>query len=89
MSDRTTKVSCPLQESNALKKAANVGDDQSGTPFVFPPSIPSVPIDTTTAPSAAWMIGVGDQAQPFNMDPSLELLGLNLNELWGESWELG
>lgn len=35
------------------------------------------------------MIGVGDQAQPFNMDPSLELLGLNLNELWGESWELG
>ncbi|KAM0251109.1 hypothetical protein ACHAQJ_008354 [Trichoderma viride] len=32
---------------------------------------------------------VNDQTQPFNLDPSLELLGLNLNELWGESWELG
>jgi hypothetical protein len=31
----------------------------------------------------------GDQPQPFNFDPSLELLGLNLNELWGEAWELG
>lgn len=30
-----------------------------------------------------------DQTQPFNLDPSLELLGLNLNEIWGESWELG
>ncbi|OAQ74347.1 C6 zinc finger domain-containing protein [Pochonia chlamydosporia 170] len=62
---------------------------KSVTPFIFPPSIPTVPVDPTTAPATAWMIGVGDQAQPFNMDPSLELLGLNLNELWGESWELG
>ncbi|OAA34947.1 C6 zinc finger domain containing protein [Metarhizium rileyi] len=62
---------------------------KSVTPFMFPPSIPSVPVDPATAPATAWMIGVGDQAQPFNMDPSLELLGLNLNELWGESWELG
>ncbi|EFY84518.1 hypothetical protein J3459_021645 [Metarhizium acridum] len=62
---------------------------KSVTPFIFPPSIPTVPVDPTTTPATAWMIGAGDQAQPFNMDPSLELLGLNLNELWGESWELG
>ena len=54
---------------------------------MFPPSIPTVPVDPTAA--TPWMIGTGEGAQPFNMDPSLELLGLNLNELWGESWELG
>jgi hypothetical protein len=37
----------------------------------------------------SWLLGAGDQAHPYNMDPSLELLGLNLNEIWGESWELG
>ncbi|KHN98214.1 C6 zinc finger domain containing protein [Metarhizium album ARSEF 1941] len=62
---------------------------KSVTPFAFPPSMPAVPVDATTAPATAWMVGAGDSAQPFNMDPSLELLGLNLNELWGESWELG
>ncbi|KAL6858413.1 N-terminal binuclear Zn cluster-containing protein [Trichoderma novae-zelandiae] len=50
------------------------------TPFTFP-ALPTVPVDT------AW--GVNDTTQPFNLDPSLELLGLNLNEIWGESWELG
>lgn len=71
----------------------------SATPFILPPSsLPTTattattiaaPVDPTAAPATAWMFGAGDQAQPFNMDPSLELLGLNLNELWGESWELG
>ncbi|KPM40611.1 hypothetical protein AK830_g5930 [Neonectria ditissima] len=59
---------------------------QSVTPFTYnPATIPSGPIDSNQTP---WLIG-GDQAQPFNLDPSLELLGLNLNEIWGESWELG
>ncbi|KAH7273772.1 hypothetical protein FSOLCH5_001345 [Fusarium solani] len=58
---------------------------QSVTPFSFTPTMPSAPIDPNQAP---WMIG-GDPTQPFNLDPSLELLGLNLNEIWGESWELG
>ncbi|GAB0133621.1 hypothetical protein EsDP_00002025 [Epichloe bromicola] len=67
---------------------------KSATPFILPPSsLPTTttaaPVDPTAAPATAWMFGAGDQAQPFNMDPSLELLGLNLNELWGESWELG
>ncbi|KAK7413066.1 hypothetical protein QQX98_008074 [Neonectria punicea] len=60
---------------------------QSVTPFTYnnPATISSAPIDSNPA---TWLIG-GDQAQPFNLDPSLELLGLNLNEIWGESWELG
>ncbi|KAM4060086.1 fungal specific transcription factor [Hirsutella rhossiliensis] len=63
---------------------------KSVTPFNFNPTISSVSVDPT-APGS-WILsgaGAGDQAQPFNLDPSLELLGLNLNELWGESWELG
>ncbi|KAK2589919.1 hypothetical protein QQS21_012399 [Conoideocrella luteorostrata] len=59
-----------------------VPDPKSIAPFILP-------VDPTAAPATAWMLGAGDPAQPFNMDPSLELLGLNLNELWGESWELG
>lgn len=59
---------------------------QSVTPtFSFTPTMPTAPMDPNQAP---WMIG-GELAQPFNLDPSLELLGLNLNEIWGESWELG
>ncbi|KAL6919781.1 hypothetical protein ACHAPO_008770 [Fusarium lateritium] len=59
---------------------------QSVTPFSFTPTMPvAVPIDPSQAP---WMMG-GDPTQPFNLDPSLELLGINLNEIWGESWELG
>lgn len=65
-------------------KHANRGH-QTMTPFRFTPTIAPVPLDSTTAP---WLLPV-DQNQPFNMDPSLELLGLNLNELWGDSWELG
>lgn len=55
---------------------------QSVTPFTFAPSLPSVSMDPSSQP---WLIG----GEPFNLDPSLELLGLNLNEIWGESWELG
>lgn len=58
---------------------------KSVTPFLFPPSMPSVPLDPT---ASQWLMS-NDQTQPFNLDPSLELLGINLNELWGESWELG
>lgn len=58
---------------------------QSVTPFSFTPTMGPAPMDPTTAP---WLMP-NDQTQPFNLDPSLELLGLNLNELWGESWELG
>lgn len=65
---------------------------QSVTPFTFSsnPTMqqqqPTAPIDPSQAP---WLMGPGDATQPFNLDPSLELLGLNLNEIWGESWELG
>lgn len=59
---------------------------QSVTPFAFTPSMPSAPMDPASAP---WLMSNGDTTQPFNLDPSLELLGINLNELWGESWELG
>lgn len=62
----------------------NVGV-QSVTPFTFTPTMPAAPMDPSQGP---WMMG-GDLTQPFNLDPSLELLGLNLNEIWGESWELG
>ncbi|ATY59146.1 C6 zinc finger domain containing [Cordyceps militaris] len=66
---------------------ANVSNPaQSVTPFAFTPSMPSAPLDPSAAP---WLMSNGDAAQPFNLDPSLELLGINLNELWGESWELG
>lgn len=54
--------------------------NQSVTPFSFP-ALSTVPAEPS------W--GVNDTTQPFNLDPSLELLGLNLNEIWGESWELG
>lgn len=59
---------------------------QSVPPFAYNPAMPAAPIDPNQAP---WLMAGGDQTQPFNLDPSLELLGLNLNEIWGESWELG
>ncbi|KFA61158.1 hypothetical protein S40285_02170 [Stachybotrys chlorohalonatus IBT 40285] len=52
-------------------------------PFPFTSVLPSVGVDASAAP---WLVGT-DVTQPFNLDPSLELLGLNLNQLWGESWE--
>ncbi|KAI9158341.1 Transcription factor asR3 [Paramyrothecium foliicola] len=55
---------------------------KSITPFTFPGSIPGA----TDPTAASWLMG-SDLTQPFNLDPSLELLGLNLNQLWGESWE--
>jgi hypothetical protein len=59
---------------------------KSVTPFRFTtPAVTPLPIDASAAP---WLMPA-DQPQPFNMDPSLELLGLNLNELWGDTWELG
>ena len=53
--------------------------------------LPSVNIEQTglIGTQSPWMLPPGDQTQLFNLDPSLELLGLNLNELWGDSWELG
>jgi hypothetical protein len=68
---------------NSLDRSLLTGP-QSVTPFTFTPSIGPAPLDSATAP---WLMA-GDQTQPFNLDPSLELLGLNLNELWGDSWEL-
>ncbi|KAH0499093.1 hypothetical protein TgHK011_006309 [Trichoderma gracile] len=53
---------------------------KSVTSFSFP-ALSTVPVEPSWA--------VSDATQPFNLDPSLELLGLNLNEIWGESWELG
>ncbi|KAF4123649.1 Fungal specific transcription factor domain [Geosmithia morbida] len=58
---------------------------KSVLPLSFTPGIGTSSLDPSTVP---WMLP-NDQTQPFNLDPSLELLGLNLNEIWGESWELG
>lgn len=80
------KVTMPQFSSRFVDGLSNAAH-QSVTPFTFNPTISTVPVDSSVP--GPWMIGGGDQAQPFNMDPSLELLGLNLNELWGESWELG
>ncbi|KAM3513368.1 hypothetical protein MY11210_002949 [Beauveria gryllotalpidicola] len=66
---------------------ANTNPHQSAAmAFPFTPPMPSAPLDPSSAP---WLMNTGDTTQPFNLDPSLELLGINLNELWGESWELG
>lgn len=70
--------SLPLDVADRAKGSAT-------SVFAFAPGIPSAPLDQA---SAAWLMS-NDQTQPFNLDPSLELLGINLNELWGESWELG
>ncbi|KAF7562415.1 hypothetical protein G7046_g1713 [Stylonectria norvegica] len=58
---------------------------KSVTPFTFTPTMSSAPMDSSQQP---WLMP-GEMAQPYNLDPSLELLGLNLNEIWGESWEFG
>ncbi|PTB39924.1 uncharacterized protein TrAFT101_005040 [Trichoderma asperellum] len=73
----------PLAEPGIRPLSAeNLPDGpKSVTPFTFQAPLPPVSVDQPWA--------VNDQTQPFNLDPSLELLGLNLNELWGESWELG
>ncbi|KAK3175453.1 hypothetical protein K4F52_010252 [Lecanicillium sp. MT-2017a] len=52
---------------------------KSVTPFTFTPSLPTGPMEPASAP---WLMNNGDHTQPFNLDPSLELLGINLNELW-------
>ncbi|RCI11928.1 hypothetical protein L249_4210 [Ophiocordyceps polyrhachis-furcata BCC 54312] len=57
----------------------------SMTPFTFQPTLPASVVDA----AGTGALGLGDAAQLFELDPSLELLGLNLNELWGEAWELG
>ncbi|CAI6098523.1 unnamed protein product [Clonostachys chloroleuca] len=78
------KVRRPAPPTENRNVFAN-GNEQSMTPFRFTPTIAPVPLDTGAAP---WLMPA-DQTQPFNLDPSLELLGLNLNEIWGDSWELG
>ncbi|KAF4510929.1 hypothetical protein G6O67_002775 [Ophiocordyceps sinensis] len=80
-------VGAPAPSSAVEEPPADKLARQSATPFSFNPTMSAVSVDPT-APGS-WILGAGDQAQPFNLDPSLELLGLNLNELWGESWELG
>ena len=63
---------------------------QSTTPFTFTPSMQAMAGTGTTAMGVPnWAPDNADPMQLFNLDPSLELLGLNLNELWGENWELG
>ncbi|RDA91132.1 hypothetical protein CP533_0461 [Ophiocordyceps camponoti-saundersi (nom. inval.)] len=61
----------------------------SMTPFPFQPSLLSAAAASLVDPTGAGGLGLGDAAQFFDLDPSLELLGLNLNELWGEAWQLG
>lgn len=78
-----TKVS--LYPRNVFQAQRTNKATQPMTPFAFPPSVPSAPVDPATA---SWLMN-NDQTQPFNLDPSIELLGINLNELWGETWELG
>ncbi|KAK1958575.1 hypothetical protein LY78DRAFT_751070 [Colletotrichum sublineola] len=62
---------------------------KSVTPFSFqgyPPSQNTV--DGLLPQPLPWMsASIDPQAQSFNPDFSLEALGLNLNELWGESWD--
>lgn len=74
----------PLDVPGQLGGPANL--DKPMTPFPFTPTMSATTLDTGNMP---WLMPNDQQAQPFNMDPSLELLGLNLNELWGDSWELG
>ncbi|KAJ6788602.1 hypothetical protein PWT90_05498 [Aphanocladium album] len=77
----------PMAAGTSNGLALDVPDrPKSVTPFAFTPSMPSAPLDPSSAP---WLMSNGDTTQPFNLEPSLELLGINLNELWGESWELG
>lgn len=80
LSDRAKAMNLEFQGA----EFPNVGV-QSVTPFTFTPTMPSAPMDPG---QAQWLMSA-DLTQPFNLDPSLELLGLNLNEIWGESWELG
>ncbi|PFH62298.1 hypothetical protein XA68_14158 [Ophiocordyceps unilateralis] len=75
----TTTLSAPTPALEPPERA------KSATPFVFHSTLPSAPLD----PTAPGSLGLGDPSQLFGLDPSLELLGLNLNELWGGSWELG
>lgn len=60
------------------------------TPFAFQPAISMVSSESGPVPSL-WTVGGGggDQSQTLNLDSGFELLGLNLNELWGETWDLG
>ncbi|KAG7146395.1 Transcription factor asR3 like protein [Verticillium longisporum] len=66
---------------------------KSVTPFSFP-GFPASQgsaaglADGPAAMSMTWMPSAVDPAaQAFNPDFSMETLGLNLNELWGESWD--
>ena len=62
---------------------------QSMTPFVFPSSQGSMTqvagLGDGTAPTP-WLLGV-DPSMPPNPDFNLDMLGLNINELWGDSWD--
>lgn len=79
--EATRTLSAPCAASEAPPDRA-----KSVTPFVFhPTTMPWAPLDGSTPGS----LELGDVTQLFGLDPSLEPLGLNLNELWGESWELG
>ncbi|KAG7127597.1 Transcription factor asR3 like protein [Verticillium longisporum] len=66
---------------------------KSVTPFSFPgfPASQGSAAGLAEGPAAmsmTWMPSAVDPAaQAFNPDFSMETLGLNLNELWGESWD--
>ncbi|KAL9945134.1 hypothetical protein D7B24_003565 [Verticillium nonalfalfae] len=66
---------------------------KSVTPFSFPgfPASQGGAAGLAEGPAAmpmTWMPSAVDPAaQAFNPDFSMETLGLNLNELWGESWD--
>ncbi|KAM0284537.1 hypothetical protein ACHAQH_001903 [Verticillium albo-atrum] len=66
---------------------------KSVTPFSFPafPASQGSAAGLAEGPASipmTWMpTAVDPAAQAFNPDFSMETLGLNLNELWGESWD--
>lgn len=65
------------------------------TPFLFPSSQGSATQvaaggglggDGAPPSSAPWLLGL-DPGVPPNPDFNLDVLGLNINELWGDSWD--
>ncbi|KAM0323020.1 hypothetical protein ACHAQA_009119 [Verticillium albo-atrum] len=82
----------PLSSPSAAdKRLATNAVPQSVTPFsfpAFPPSSSQGGLAEGPSMPMTWLpTAVDPAAQAFNPDFSMETLGLNLNELWGESWD--